>query len=394
MKKTKRILIITGWFPNEFETSKGIFTKKIVEAQLKYTNCSITIICPIPYFPKINFSFIPEKFKNSSKIKYYYLNEGYKVYHPKYLKLPSPLSDKIDWYAYYKAVLKTIKREKINFDIIHSHGLFPDSYSAALISTHFSTPLVVHLHDSFLNLIYKKFPRKIDFILKTMTKILPVSHFQSQILLDTVSRPDIKNKISVVYNGVDLDAFKIEMNAQKDIDHFRVIFIGNNYKGKGLSTLLHSIAILKAYYVIKLDIIGDDKDKPEFVELIENIGLKGYVNFKGNIPNDKLPALIPDYNILVLPSEFETFGIVLIEAMACGIPVIATNVTAIPEIVSDEEVGILFSPGNIEELAKALEKAINKKWNKQYIHKHAMKFSIEETANNIEKIYDSILFNN
>jgi len=115
------------------------------------------------------------------------------------------------------------------------------------------------------------------------------------------------------------------------------------------------------------------------------------VDFKGNISNEKLSQLLPDYNLLVLPSEFETFGIVIIEAMACGIPVIATNISAMPEIVSNDEVGTLFNLGNIEELTMAIEKAISKPWNKQVIHDHAMTFSIVETAKNIDQMYNKLL---
>ena len=53
--KMKKVLIITTWFPNEGELTKGVFTKKIIEAQLQYTNCEITVICPIPFFPKMNY---------------------------------------------------------------------------------------------------------------------------------------------------------------------------------------------------------------------------------------------------------------------------------------------------------------------------------------------------
>jgi glycosyltransferase involved in cell wall biosynthesis len=391
LEKIKKVLVITGWFPNEFETSKGVFTKKIVEAQLKYTNCLITVICPVPYFPKINLSFIPQKFRNFSKIKYSYLNNGYKIYYPKYFKFPSPLSDKIDWYNYYKAAARTIRKEKIEFDIIHSHGLFPDSYSAALISEQFHKPLVVHVHDSFINLIYEKFPRKINFISKIAAKLLPVSRFQAKMLTDTLKEANIENKIEVIYNGVDLDIFKIKPAEERESNSFQIVFVGNNYKNKGLPILLEAIANLKGKYKIKLDIVGEGSDKEEMIELVQGAGLDDFVNFKGNISNNILAEQLPGYNLLVLPSEFETFGIVLIEALACGIPVISTNITAIPEIVSDDEIGILITPGSVEELTEAIKKAINKHWNKRYMREHAMKFSLQETAKNIDKIYDQIL---
>lgn len=392
MRKTKKILIITGWFPNEFEPSKCVFTKKIVEAQLQYTDCEITVICPAPYFPKINLSFIPTKFKNYSKLKYFYQNEAYKVYYPKYLKLPSPLSDKLDWFSFYKAIQKTIHREKLEFDLIHSHGIFPDSYAAALISAAYKKPLVVHVHDTFLDLIYKKHPKQVEYILNTATSILPVSQFQSKVLQDTVPHLSLEKKMTVIYNGVDLNLFKPNMTANESKSPvFRIAFIGIDYRRKGLKSLLSATSTLKDKHKILLDVIGDDVNKPEFATFAQHLNISNILTFKGNISNEKLSKLLPDYNLLVLPSEFETFGIVIIEAMACGIPVIATNISAMPEIVSNDEVGSLFNLGNIEELTRAIEKAISKQWNKQVIHDHAMKFSLVETVKNIDTVYNKLL---
>ena len=109
--------------------------------------------------------------------------------------------------------------------------------------------------------------------------------------------------------------------------------------------------------------------------------------------NKLLPMLLPNYDMLILPSQYETFGIVLIEAMACGLPVIASNIAAMPEIVANDNVGYLINPEDIEEFKKTIKLVFNKIWDKQYIHKYAHTFSIEQTANTINKVYDSILNN-
>ena len=101
---------------------------------------------------------------------------------------------------------------------------------------------------------------------------------------------------------------------------------------------------------------------------------------------EKLPCC--DY--LVLPSRHETFGIVLIEAMSCGLPVISTKVGSIPEIVTSQEIGVLVELDSPESLAKGIIKAFDKKWDRKRIRMYAEKFSIEETAKKIEEVYNCL----
>lgn len=384
----KNILVITTWFPNNYELSKGIFTKKIIAAQIKYTNCNIIVISPIPYFPKINFSFIPEKFRNIAKIKYFNTECGYPVYYPKYFKLPSPLSEKIDWFNYFNAVKKVIKKEKIKFDIIHSHGLIPDAYVATKIGKYFNIPIVNHVHDSYFDDIYLKNKSKIDEVFEYSKKIISVSNFQSNIILKYYNH--YADKIEVVYNGI--DTIKFNYNAQNNHiinTSYKFIFVGSINDGKGVDLLIKAFHKLKDL-PITLDLYGKGKDIISYKSQVKLLDINGKVQFKGEINNELLSKKLLEYSFFILPSRFETFGIVLIEAMACGLPVITSNIAAIPEIVQNEEIGILNESDNHISLAECIVKAINKTWNKQYIREQAEKFSLEKTVNQIDKIYNAI----
>jgi glycosyltransferase involved in cell wall biosynthesis len=385
----KKVLIITTWFPNEIEPAKCVFTKKIIEAQYEYTNIIFTIISPIPSFPFLNLKFIPKKYKRYLTLKYSEITAAYTIFRPKYIKLQGSLSNKIDWYNYYKTVLKTIKKEDIEFDIIHSHGLFPDAYVATLISKRFNKPVVVHLHDSFfVENVYTNHKNKIISTLKNANKIIPVSQFQAQTLINAI-KLDIKEKIAVVYNGVDLKTFhNITHTTLKSSN--RIIFIGDDFNRKGLNVLLNAIALIKDTFKLELDVFGNGNSK-DYIALAKQLNIEKMINFKGSVSNTTLSILIPNYTLLVLPSKHETFGIALIEAMACGVPVISTNITAIPEVVSNEDVGILVPPDNPAILSKAIEKAFTKQWDHSFIHEYSKRFSIKETAVKINDIYDDVL---
>ena len=382
------ILIITTWFPNEKYINTGIFVKKLIEAQIKYSNVYITVVSPVPYFPIVNFAFIPEKFRNIAKIKYFDNKNGYFVYYPKYLKLPSPFSEKIDWYSYYKAVKRVIRKEKLKFNIIHSHGLIPDAYVATKISKLFHIPIVNHLHDSYFDEIYKKNKNKVNVIFKNSNKIIPVSQFQANLVLEYFK--NYINKIEVVYNGINTQKFKLrEKNIKTKKTTYNFIFVGNIDFNKGIDLLILAFNALKQL-PISIDIYGKGKDSNKFENQVKLLGLKETIKFKGEIQNDLLGQKLTEYDFFILPSRFETFGIVLIEAMSCGLPVIASNITAIPEIVKNE-VGILFDNCNYLSLIEAIKTAIYKKWDNNYISSHAKKFSLEKSAEHIEKIYHEIV---
>jgi glycosyltransferase involved in cell wall biosynthesis len=384
----KKVLVITTWFPNVNEPARCIFNKNIIDAQANNPDYRFTVICPVPFSPGKVFGLVPQKFRRYESTPYRVVEKNYEIFYPRYFKLPGTWSQRMDWYAYYKAVMNTIRKEKLEFDVIHSHGLFPDSYVAARVGEYFSRPLVMHLHDSFIDSIYKKHRKKINYALRRSKGIIPVSCFQASLLKKTIDT-NVDNKISVIYNGIDLNKFHTADVKQSEV--MKVVFIGSPYKQKGLPSLISAIRILKPTQLIHLDVYGEGNDKADMLKLIEEAGIAGQIHFKGSVPNDVVAEYLPTYKMLILPSLFETFGIVLIEAMACGIPVIASRVTAIPEIVSDDKVGLLVSPGNSEELADAIEKALKINWDKRYIHNHATSFSIVKTANQINDVYNAVI---
>jgi len=381
------ILVITSWFPNNYEPTKCIFTKNILDAQARYSKYEYKLISPIPFFPKIKLPFIKGKFKNYSLLKFSEDNYNYKTYRPRFFKLPHPLTSNIEWYGYLRSVLRVINYENLNFELVHSHGLYPDSYVAVKIAEKFKIPSVVHVHDSYLYELCERYKSQIDFIMNLSHKIIAVSDFQKDILINKY--PEHSDKIITVYNGINTERFKI-INYDV-VGNVKLIFVGNLIKVKGVDILLRALNILKTTFKITLDIYGDGSNRIKYQDMAVQLGLSDFVNFKGIVSNDELTAVLNRYSFLVLPSRYETFGIVLIEAMACGIPVIATKVGAVPEVVSDERVGILVEPNSPEAFAEGIKKAIKTNWNRGKIWKYAQRFSIENSSTKLESIYDEIL---
>lgn len=382
----KNILIVTRWFPNKAEPTKCVFTKNIVDAQAQSDRYSFAVISPIPYFPNIKISRL-KKYTKFSNIPLVEKLDSYLIYRPKYVKLPHPYFKNFEWWPYFSRVLKIIKKENIKFDLIHCHGIYPDGLVGWEIGKYFNKKVILHVHDTYLDIareldVYRRIFRSVD-------KLIPVSVFQ----MNQITKVDegLIQKCEVIYNGVNIDKRPVTFSEPRESADktIKLIFVGHLIRRKGLDILLDALKILDDYQ-FNLDVIGNGPKKLEYEKLSENYGLKDKVNFVGEISNPDLLKKLPYYDYLVLPSRYETFGIVLIEAMSCGLPVISTKVASIPEIVTSEEVGILVEPDSPESFAKGIIKAFNKKWDRGKIKKYAKNFSIEKTVEKIEQAYDEL----
>ena len=383
-----KILVITTWFPNPVEPIKCIFTRNILKAQISFTDFQFIVISPIPFFPKALSSLFNGRFGRLSKIELIeQLDNETIIYRPKYFKLPRQLSRYFDWYFYYKAVLKTIKNSYLIFDLIHVHGLYPDSYAGYKISKYYNVPFVCHVHDSYITDLFKSFKNKLLISLTSSQKIIAVSEFQSNQLKKIL--PNNSN-IVVINNGVNLHNFTL---TETNLSRNKGVFVGNLIETKGIYVLLEALSImLKNDVIFYLDVFGTG-ELSKCKEYSTHLEISDLVNFKGIIDNESLPQAFTQYDFLILPSFYETFGIVLVEAMACGLPVIATNVAAIPEIVNSEDFGILVEPNDAYCLAEGIKIAMKKDWNPKEIRAHAANYTIENTAVSIGKVYDEVLSN-
>jgi len=382
------ILVITRWFPNKAEPIRSVFNKHILDAQSRLSKYDYTLISPVPYYPRIKLPYMPDKFIRFAQIEYKEVCDNYNIYRPKYFKLPYPLTENIEWRTYYHCVMRVIEKERLKFDLIHCHGLYPDGFAAAKIAQRANVPLVMHIHESGIRKSYRKYNRFMRYVMNQADKLVSVSEFQYQTV--TAVTDEFAGKMRVVYNGIDTEKFSPSARDSSG-KAARMIFVGNLIEGKQIDILIKAIDRLKTRFSLALDVYGSGPKQKQYQQLAQQLNLNHLVKFMGHIENDILAETLKNYNLLVLPSRYETFGVVLIEAMACGLPVVATAVGAVPEIVDSDEVGILAQPDSVDSLAQAIEKALTRQWDKNKITTHARKFSIKNTVQSLEGIYNEIL---
>lgn len=242
-------------------------------------------------------------------------------------------------------------------DVVHAHGYgyFP-TFAASFGTAIDGAALVVTPHSDAGRPTRAK--RLFDglvpsFTLKRAHRVIAVSQHEASHLRRIGVAAD---QIRVVPNGVDLSEFAGLAEDRRPGEAVTALFVGRiDPDQKGLVTLIRSIALLPHAIPVQIRLVGEDWGGTALLKaMAERLGITDRVVFVGKLERG---ALIREYaraDFLVLPSLFEPFGIVLLEAMAAGLPVIASNVGGIPEVVADADSGLLVEPGNPGALAGAI----------------------------------------
>lgn len=181
-----------------------------------------------------------------------------------------------------------------------------------------------------------------------------VSDFERSVLMSIVD-PGHWGKLHVVHCGVDVREFRPIARSAAHGGRLEILAVGRLLPLKGHALLLEAAAGLLAEGApIQVTIIGDGPERDRLERLTEELGIEHDVRFLGAVGRDMLPSHYSAADIFCLPSFAEGVPVVLMEAMAAGLPVVATRIAGIPELVRDEESGLLVSPGRSELLRTAL----------------------------------------
>ena len=299
-----------------------------------------------------------------------------------------PLSSAKDIFTIFN-LIKYILKYKI--DIIHTH-LIQSSLIGRFVSIFFPKLKVFTTKHSVKysnpeRLVYKLENKTLNF----SDAIICISDYVKEYL----SKMGIKeNKLFRVYNGIDYDYF----NSAKPPDY------KSNYIGivamlvrqKGIDNLLKAFKIVISKYPdAKLEIVGNGPLMSELETLAHKLGISEFVNFSGRVSHKEVREKMSKWRAMVLPSRWEAFGLVIAEANAVGLPVIASNVGAIPELIEDGKNGMIFRAGDVSELAGKIKSIYNDPNLAQKMgqdaKKYSKKFDIKDKVSAKEKLYKELI---
>jgi D-inositol-3-phosphate glycosyltransferase len=335
-------------------------------------------------------------------VRLIYINAG-----PKKQLDPTELTDHIEQFV--NEVENFRKFEKIQYDIVHSHY-----YLSGLIGIHisklWSIPHVTMFHtlelakkmafkDTNESNIRIKLEKK---VIKNVDKIICASSHEKN-LIDNYFKSASK-KVNIIPLAVDTNVFHPnDMNLSREKlgieqDPRIILCVSRIDPVKGIDILVKSFAKLQDDQLKLMIIGGYDAPNPyqvKLLKLVKRLNLEENIYFVGAIPHGDLVKYYNASNLIVIPSLYESFGLVSLESFATQKPVIASNVGGLASTINNEINGLLFEPGNVEDLTKKINLLMKNHFLSEKIAKQAFldvnKYSWDTAASQVFKVYESLL---
>lgn len=388
------ILVFTSLYPNRVSPQLGVFIKERMTRYAKSSGNSVRVVAPVPYFPPFKWS----RRYPFSQISQDEMIDGTEVSHPRYVMTPKV---GMMWYGLlmFLSVLPRVSRinREFKFDVIDAHFVYPDGFAAMLLGRWFKKPVVVSARGSDINQ-YKEFPVIRSLLMRTLRGVDRVIAV-SQALKDTMVRLGVQPEhISVIPNGV--DPGKFAPLSRQEARHMLklsgpklILSVGNLTENKGMDLLvkaLHLLAHQRQRSDLHLAIVGNGPCRPALVELVRALGLEDRVCLVGAVPHHELNRWYSAADVFCLASAREGLPNVVLEALACGTPVVATPVGGIPEVISSERVGLLAQRDE-HHLADAIAMALDRSWDRTTLVQHVSSWTWDHVAIALQGVFESMV---
>jgi glycosyltransferase involved in cell wall biosynthesis len=258
---------------------------------------------------------------------------------------------------------------------IFASWAFPDAVAASWISKLFNCDFYFKVHGSDINL-HGKVPARAKQIVNASKRALGILSVSQALANEMIAMGVNKEKIHVIYNGVDHQKFQVLHAISKEKNDNYILYVGNLKKEKGVIELLKGFAaISEKHPTLKLLYAGPDNLRSEISSQAQYLAISDKVVLLGSVDHSQLPKLISQARVLALPSYNEGVPNVVLEAMACGIPVLVSNVGGIPEVVDEKICGKIISAKSDLAVASGLAYILSKTWDKEKIQQHSLQFS-------------------
>ena len=368
------IVVFTTLFPNTVQPSAGIFIRERMFRVAK--ELPLMVVAPTPWFP---FQGLIRIFHPHFRPAppYREVQDGIEVLHPRFFSIPG-LFKSLDGIFLALSTFFLMRRlhQKHNFNVIDSHFAYPDGYAASLLGKWLKIPVTITLRGTEIR--HSNNPQLRPLLVRAMhhaARVFSVSDSLRRHVI-TLGIPD--NKLHVVGNGVDTTKFnpvpRLEARARLGININApvLISVGGLVERKGFHRVIDCLPELKIcfpelIYLIVGGACAEGNIRTQLEQQVMKLGLQHTVHFLGAIPPDKLKWPLSAADIFVLATSNEGWANVFLEAMACGLPVVSTNVGGNAEVVCKPELGTIVPFGQQNELKDAIATALTKNWDRNTI---------------------------
>ena len=389
-----RLLTFSTLFPNNARPNHGVFVENRLRHLVASGEVTSEVLAPVPWFPlshprfgdwALNAQVAPEEQRH-----------GLTVGHPRYLVIPKVGMSMAPAFL-YRAMIPEVKRLLApghRFDAIDAHYVYPDGVAAVWLGKRFNLPVVVTARGTDVSLI-PQFPRPrklIQAAIAGAAALIAVSAALKAALVE-LGAPDAK--VTVLRNGVDTTLFhppadRAAARAALGLTGPTLISVGLLIDRKGHHRTIQAMEKLPGYTLL---IAGDGPDRGALQSQIDRLGLSDRVRLLGARPHAELPGLFGAADASVLSSSREGWANVLLESMACGTPVVASNIWGNPEVVRTAAAGVITQENTPDGIVEGVRRLFASLPAREATRAYAEPFSWDETTEGQLRLFRRIVEN-
>ena len=339
-----RMLTFTTLYPHAGLPNQGVFVENRLRHLVGTGRAVSTVLAPVPWFPSRHQRF--GGWARFAMAEHDEIRHGLRVLHPRYAVIPKVgmAAAPAALYATAKRALARLIRQGLQIDLIDSHYLYPDGVVAVALGRRFGLPVVMTARGSDVTQL-PDFPAPRRMIRGAMARadaIISVSAGLKHAMVALGAEPD---RITVLRNGVDLMQFqppddRTALRAALGIDGPTLLSVGHLIPRKGNHLTIEALAHLPDW---RLLLAGEGPERPRLEALAAQTGVADRVRFMGAVPHAALGRYYGAADALLLASSREGWANVLLEAMACGTPVVASDIPGNPEVVQGRAAGLIVA---------------------------------------------------
>lgn len=377
-EKTPRLVVFCSLYPSQVRPNAGVFIRERMSRVAAH--CPLVVVSPVPWFPlqclvrlwKPDYRPQPACYEQQS---------GIHIYFPRFLSMPGLFRTMDGFFMAIGALPLLFKLKKdFAFNLIDAHFAYPDGYAATLLGNWFRVPVTITLRGTEVPL--SKIPGRRERLLKALQRAARVFSVSESLKRHVVGLGAESEKIAVIGNGVDTTKFfavdKVEARRQLELadDAQVLISVGGLVDRKGFHRVIEILPGLmekhpRLVYLIVGGASPEGNNRAKLEQQVESLGLTQQVRFLGAMASNDLHVPLSASDVFVLATANEGWANVFLEAMACGLPVVATDVGGNREVVSDSTLGAIVPFGEPDALSRAIDDALKSDWNRQTILDYA-----------------------
>ena len=391
-----RILFVTELWPPH----GGSFILDQVKAIAPFVSATVAVLAPHP--PGFS-RYRNRRFRFGDKPAAPELTDDIPVYYLCYRTIPE-LGKYLNSIQAFRALARFLRHHRERFDLIHAHFAYTAGFAAVRAGRSLGLPAIVTAYGSDINVYAKRTPKNLvaaSFTiwgLRHATALTALSHDLAT-KIETLGVSG--RKITVIPLGISETTFfprgdksTLRRQLQLPDNGHLFLFVGNWVPVKGLTFLFEALAqVCQKLPTAQLVMIGHGVLESFLQQQAQQLGIAKKIIWAGPKAHAEIPLWMSAADFLVLPSLSEGYGLVVLEALACGTPVIASRVGGIPEILVSSDFGIMVPPRNSEALAQAILDAAGKNWDQTKLAAYARANTWSERAQRFLKVYQNVIEN-